>query len=56
MYIRGSIIGTILAAVLVVLVFLFATPVKAALTYPVDLTSVNGIGASVGQVGFTESE
>ena len=51
MYIRGSIISTIISTLLVVLVFLFTTPANADLTYPSNLMiAVDGLGASVGQV------
>jgi len=53
LYIRGSIIGTIICTLLVVLAFLFANPAKADLTYPIHLTSVDGLGPTVGQVSLT---
>ena len=55
-YIRGSIIGTIISTLLVVLVFLFANPAQTDITYPINRTSADGIGASVGQVHLTASE
>ncbi|MEL6248092.1 MAG: superoxide dismutase [Cu-Zn] SodC [Cyanobacteria bacterium J06648_16] len=52
MYTWGSVIST----VLVVLVFLFANPARADLTYPVNLTSADGMGTAVGTVSMTNSE